>query len=236
MRRLPMFSARSCSRALLRLPGVGRPILQMGKVADMTLKPGYDQATRQKDTGHESLEFLQHVSLLPLVTVSSRKGGLCSAARILRFKLLLVAATLFAVPPTVASSAVDQPADAVIRALADQTAAQLVRNELEAVYSAMSPKLKAAYSHDELVKPVGSMQNFFGHIASYDFETINYGKRGVGGEWIRIATYWYHAKTDKYPDNTYLKVEITQEQGRYYVAGYSMERVLLGGKLPFLKH
>ncbi|MYN30639.1 hypothetical protein [Duganella levis] len=123
-----------------------------------------------------------------------------------------------------------------MRALADQTASQLARNELDAVYISISPKLKSAYSRDELLNPAFAMQSTFGHIKSYDFEAINYGKRGVGNEWIRIVKYWYHAETDEYPDKTYLAVEVTQELGEYYVAGYSMERVLLGGKLPFLKH
>lgn len=149
-------------------------------------------------------------------------------------KLLIVTSLLM--PPAFGAESSPKAADAVLRALADQTATQLVQNDLEAVYASMSPKLKLAYSHDELLKPASGMQTVFGHIQARDFETINYGKRGVGSEWIRIVMYWYHVKTDKYPDKTYLKIEVTQEQGRYYIAGYSMERVLLGGKLPFLKH
>lgn len=149
-------------------------------------------------------------------------------------KLLIVMPLLL--QPAGGAETSPKAADVVLRELADQTANQLVQNDLDAVYASMSPKLKLAYSRDELLNPASGMQTVFGHIQSRDFEAINYGKRGVGGEWIRIVMYWYHVKTDKYPEKTYLKVEVTQEQGHYYIAGYSMERVLLGGKLPFLKH
>lgn len=81
----------------------------------------------------------------------------------------------------------------------------------------MSPKLKLVYSRDELLKPASLIQRIFGSIESYDFEAINYGKRGVGNEGIRIVTYWYHAKTNKQLNKTYLKVEVTQEQGKYRI-------------------
>jgi hypothetical protein len=148
---------------------------------------------------------------------------------------LLVAATMLTAQPAFAIDSSGNNENVELRALADQTARHLAQNEPDAVYASMSPKLKLVYSRDELIKPASSMQRTFGNIESYDFEAINYGKRGVGNEWIRIITYWYHAKTNKYPNKTYLKVEVTQEQGKYYVAGYSIERVLLGGKLPFLK-
>jgi hypothetical protein len=148
---------------------------------------------------------------------------------------LFVAAFMLTVQPAFALDSSGKDANVELRTLADQTARHLAQNELDAVYASMSPKLQLVYSHDELIKPASTMQRIFGSIESYDFEAINYGKRGVGNEWIRIVTYWYHAKTKKHPNKTYLKVEVTQEQGQYYVAGYSMERVLLGGKLPFLK-
>jgi hypothetical protein len=148
---------------------------------------------------------------------------------------LFAVAPLLAVQPTFALESSGKVANIAIRALADETARQLVQNELDAVYASMSPKIKSAYSRDELVKPARGMQKIFGRIKSYDFEATTYGKRGVRSDWIKIVTYWYHAKTDKHPDKTYLKVEVTQEQGRFYIAGYSMERVLLGGKLPFVK-
>jgi hypothetical protein len=150
-------------------------------------------------------------------------------------KKLLVAASMLTAQPTFAHNPSGTDANVELRTLADQTARNLAKNELDAVYASISPKIKLVYSRDELLKPASLMQIIFGSIESYDFEAINYGKRGVGNEWIRIVTYWYHAKTNKHPNKTYLKVEVTQEKGKYYVAGYSMERVLLGGKLPFLK-
>ena len=123
-------------------------------------------------------------------------------------------------------------AEAVLRQLADDTAAQLVRNEQDAVYGALAPSVKAAYTRAQLIDPIAGMQRQFGRIGQYRFTHVTQGKRGVGGKWIPIVMYWYAAQTDKHANGTYLKVDVTKEQGRYYVSGYAMERVLLKGKIP----
>ncbi|KAB0324827.1 hypothetical protein LSO07_14140 [Janthinobacterium sp. PLB04] len=93
--------------------------------------------------------------------------------------MLLVVTPLLTVQPTFAFESSGKVADVAIRALADQTAKQLAQNELDGVYASMSPKLKSVYSRDEWVKPAWGMQRIFGCIESFDFEAINYGKRGV---------------------------------------------------------
>lgn len=148
---------------------------------------------------------------------------------------LLVAVALLTVQPTPASESSSSAADATIRALADQTARQLTHGELDAVYTSMSPKAKIAYSHNELVEPISNIKKTFGRIESYDFKAVTYGKRKVGHEWMRTVTYWYHAKTEKNSDNVYIQVEVTTEEGRFYVAGYSVVQVVSGGAPPFLK-
>ena len=47
----------------------------------------------------------------------------------------------------------------------------------------------------------------------------------------RTVTYWYPVVTDKYPIGRLLKVEITAEGGRFYLAGYSVIQ-FHGSKVP----
>ncbi|WP_051933556.1 hypothetical protein [Massilia sp. BSC265] len=140
---------------------------------------------------------------------------------------LLATAPLLAMPQVMASAAPNPSADAAIRALADQAAGKIVHKDMAAVYAAMSPKLKAAYSREVLIGSLQVMQKGFGNIKEYRYHNTEHGVRGVKGEWLRIVTYRYHVKTDRFDKGTYLRVEVTQEQGRYYIAGCSMERVLI---------
>lgn len=143
---------------------------------------------------------------------------------------LLAMAPLLAMQPSMAATAPNPSADAVIRALADQTVREIVRKDMVAVYAATSPKLKAAYSREVLIGALAGMQKSFGNIKQYRYHNTEHGMRGVKDEWIRVVTYRYHVKTDRFDDGTYLRVEVTNEQGRYYIAGCAMERVLL--KIP----
>lgn len=139
---------------------------------------------------------------------------------------LLATAPLLAM----ASTAPNPSADAAIRALADQAVREIVRKDMAAVYAATSPKLKAAYSRDTLIGALQAMQKSFGNIQEVRYHNTEQGMRGVKGEWIRIVAYRYHVRTDRFDSGTYLRVEVTKEQGRFYIAGCGMERVLL--KIP----
>lgn len=137
---------------------------------------------------------------------------------------------LLATAPALAATAPNPSADAAIRAMADQAVREIVRKDMEAVYAATSPKLKAAYSREELIGALAGMQKAYGNIKEYRYHNTEHGLRGVKNEWIRIVTYRYQVKTDRFGKGTYLRVEVTSEQGRYYIAGCVMERVLL--KIP----
>ena len=143
------------------------------------------------------------------------------------FSTLLAMAPLLAMPPSMAATAPNPSADAAIRALADQAVREIVRKDMAAVYAATSPKLKAAYSREILIGALEIMQKGFGNIKEYRYHNTEHGVRGVKGEWIRTVSYRYHVKTDRFDEGTYLRVEVTKEQGRYYIAGCGMERVLL---------
>lgn len=146
---------------------------------------------------------------------------------------LLFVATAVTAPPTLALDPTGCAADARIRAFADQAATQLTHGEYDAVYASMSPKLKLAYPRDALMEPASNMNKTFGRIESYDFRVTGFGMREIGNESLRTATYWYQIKTSNKVDDIYLQVDITKDNGWYYVAGYSLTR-FANGAPPFL--
>lgn len=64
---------------------------------------------------------------------------------------LLIAALLLIAQSAFASDSSDKTGDAVMRSLADQTTSQLARNELDAIYISISPKIKSVCSRDDLL-------------------------------------------------------------------------------------
>lgn len=111
-----------------------------------------------------------------------------------------------------------------VRDLANMVACQIADGKVDAIYSEMSPKLKRAYSQDELVAPLAVARKMYGRIVGYSFKVdfAQAGARLVGREWMRTVTYWYPIQTDKYPDGYWMKVDVTKEDGRLYLAGYSI--------------
>jgi len=121
-----------------------------------------------------------------------------------------------------------------VRQLSDTVAEQIKVSNTNAIYEEFSPKLKTAYSRDELLSPVKKIQSSFGNIIDSSFSAAQGGMRQVSNEWIKTVIFWYRVKTDRYPDGYYLKVEITYAENKFYLAGYSM--VKFYGSVPdFLK-
>lgn len=133
-----------------------------------------------------------------------------------------------AAPATPAPAAATQKKPDLVRALADRMAAEIVRKNGAAIYENMSPKLKKAYTRDQLIAPVAGMQAVYGDIQSYAYKSTTLGKRGVNGEWIRTLQFWYAVVTSTNPSKVHLRVEITRENERYYLAGYALEKSLIG--------
>jgi hypothetical protein len=146
---------------------------------------------------------------------------------------ILVAILLVLLSTALASA--QSPSQDPVRSLADIVAGHVATNNADAVYKEMSPKVKKAYTRDELVTPLALMRAAYGNIVSYQLKATQPGKRLVAGEWLSTVTYWYPVVTDKYPTGRFLKVEITAEGGRFYLAGYSVIQFLGSKAPPFLQ-
>lgn len=145
-----------------------------------------------------------------------------------RMTFMVLLAVLLAFSTSAKTLVVDKdPA----RQLADLVAEQMREKDVAAIYAEYSPKVKRAYTRTELLSPVTEMQDVFGSITSYSFKASEYGYRLVSGEWIKTVTYWYPVRTEKYPKGRYLKVEITYEENKFYLSGYSMA-YFLTEKIP----
>lgn len=130
-----------------------------------------------------------------------------------------------------------QAAPDLVREMADTVASQIVSGQAGAIYEEMSPKLKRAYSKDELIAPLALGRKMYGAITAYNFKVdlAQAGSRQVGDEWIRTVTYWYPIQTDRHPNGHWMKIDITQEDGHLYLAGYATVQFKDGQTPAFLK-
>lgn len=119
-------------------------------------------------------------------------------------------------------AAVEDP----VRSFADGMAQQIVAGKDVAVYEALSPKVRAAYTREELITPLSQIRKMNGPLEAYEYKRTSQGKRGVGAEWIRQVRITYALQTARYPKGRYLNVDVTLENGRYWLAGYSVEHLI----------
>lgn len=113
-----------------------------------------------------------------------------------------------------------------MRSFADAMAQQIVDARDAVVYEAISPKVRQAYTREQLIAPLKLIRETNGALQSYEYKRTSQGKRSVGAEWIRQVRFTYAVPTARYPKGRYLNVDVTQENGRYWLAGYSVEHLL----------
>lgn len=121
-----------------------------------------------------------------------------------------------------AQAAVDDP----LRHFADTMARQIVAGKDVAVYEALSPKVRRAYTREELINPLALIRQTDGALQAFEYLRTSQGKRGVGAEWIKQVRFTYAVQTARYAKGRYLNVDVTLENGRYWLAGYSVEHVI----------
>lgn len=121
------------------------------------------------------------------------------------------------------------------RKFADSIADIIIQDQRERVYKEFSPSLLRAYSHRELISPLGLIQIAYGRLLSYDFRAFTMGWREVSGNRIKIVEYTYAVATSKYPRGRFLKIQVTHEEGHLYLAGYSVIQFLETDEPDFLK-
>lgn len=119
-------------------------------------------------------------------------------------------------------AAVEDP----VRSFADAMAQQIVADKEGAVYESLSPKIRGVYTREELIAPLSQIRKMNGRLQAYEYKRTSQGKRGVGAEWIRQVRCTYAVRTARYSEGRYLNVDVTLENGRYWLAGYSVEHVI----------
>jgi hypothetical protein len=117
------------------------------------------------------------------------------------------------------------------RLYADSMARAIVANDEQKLYDNFAPIMRNTYSRAELLNPLKRSREIFGDISRYEYRNATVGGELVGGRTIRTATCWYAATTTKFSTGPFLKVAVTYDHGRFYLAGYSVER-FIGDHIP----
>jgi len=121
--------------------------------------------------------------------------------------------------------------DDAVRAYADSMAQAVVANSDGILLQNFAPIMRNTYSDKELLSPLRKIQDEFGAISKPEFRVGAAGKRLVGIQIIRTAVFTYALVTTKFPEGSFLKVEVTYMDGHYALAGYSVVR-FVGNDIP----
>ena len=128
-------------------------------------------------------------------------------------------------------SALGAAGDDAVRAYADSMAQAVVANRGAVLLENFAPIMRSTYSDEDLLSPLKKIQSEFGAISKHEFRIGTAGKRIVGIHAIRTAIFTYALVTTKFPEGSFMKVEVTYADGRYSLAGYSVVR-FVGNEIP----
>lgn len=117
------------------------------------------------------------------------------------------------------------------RAYADLMARAIVANDGKSLYDNFAPIMRSNYGQADLLNPLKQIYEIFGNISKYEYRNATVGEQPVGARTIRTVTCWYAAATTKFSTGPFLKVVVTYDQGRFYLAGYSVVR-FTGDHIP----
>lgn len=117
------------------------------------------------------------------------------------------------------------------RAYADSMARAVAANDGQTPYENFAPVMRGSYSRAELLGALKRIREMFGDISQYEYRNATVGAQSVSGRMIRTATCWYEATTTKFATGAFLKVSVTYDHGRFYLAGYSVDR-FVGNHIP----
>jgi hypothetical protein len=107
----------------------------------------------------------------------------------------------------------------------------IVAKHEQKLYDNFAPIMRDTYSRAELLNPLKRSREMFGDISKYEYRNATVGGKLVGRRTIRTATCWYVATTTKFSTGPFLEVAVTYDHGRFYLAGYSVER-FVGDHVP----
>jgi hypothetical protein len=128
-------------------------------------------------------------------------------------------------------SALGATGDDALRAYADSMARAVVANRDAVLLENFAPIMHSTYSDKELLAPLKKIQSEFGAISKPEFRLASAGKRLVGIQAIRTAIFTYALVTTKFPEGSFMKVDVTYVDGHYALAGYSVNR-FVGNEIP----
>jgi hypothetical protein len=114
---------------------------------------------------------------------------------------------------------------------ADSMAKAVVAEDEDALFNNFASVMRSTYSRADLLNPLTRIRNTFGSISKFEYRNATVGGRLVAGRTIRTATCWYSATTTKFPTGAFLKIEVTYDEGRFFLAGYSVDR-FVGDDIP----
>ncbi|HZD76466.1 MAG TPA: hypothetical protein VE218_05640, partial [Acidobacteriaceae bacterium] len=118
-----------------------------------------------------------------------------------------------------------------VRVYANSMARAVTANDGQSLYENFAPVMRSAYSQAELLGALRHIREMFGGISHYEYRNATVGGQLVAGRMIRTATCWYEATTTKSATGAFLKVAVTYDHGRFYLAGYSVDR-FFGNHIP----
>ena len=122
-----------------------------------------------------------------------------------------------------------------VRAFADSAADLILKDQRDSLYELFAPSLRQAYDRKELLAPMELIQTMYGRLLSHEFRTLSQGWREVSGRRIKIVQYAYAVATSRYPTGRFMNVQVTYEEGRFYLAGYSVVQFIGTEEPSFLK-
>jgi len=120
------------------------------------------------------------------------------------------------------------------RQFADSIAKAMMEKRRAFIGQNLSPMLLKAYGDEANLHALSTIQTTYGDIRGFQFENTTTGSRPIADQSLPFVIYWYSVVTSTHPTGRYMKVQVSKESGRYYVAGYEVLQFM--GEAPsFLK-
>jgi hypothetical protein len=123
------------------------------------------------------------------------------------------------------------PAGDPVRSFADKMAQAMKENDEPTLRDNLAPAMIATYGATTLIAPLSKIKARYGEIIGFEAKDASVGGMKVGTRTLRTATLWYSLKTTKSESGAFLKISVTKEGDRFFLAGYNVTE-FLGGKIP----
>jgi len=124
------------------------------------------------------------------------------------------------------------------RAFADSMAKAMSAKKYDVVYANMSPKVRERFDAVSNVSSLNKIHGIYGDILKTRYKSTTHGTATVSGTVsdtvLLVAIYWYAVETSLFPTGRFMKLQVSRENGRYFLASYEVLQ-FMGEIPPFLK-